>query len=70
MRRATLIRRIAVAAHNADRDFRCERQGRAHELWRCGETLVTIPRHREIARFTAEAVMRQLEAELGRRWWR
>jgi mRNA interferase HicA len=45
------------------------RQGGQHEVWRCGETLVVIPRHREINELTAGSIRRHLEAELGKAWW-
>lgn len=44
--------------------------GAKHDLWICGATKVTIPRHREINDYTAEAIMKLLEAELGATWWR
>jgi hypothetical protein len=31
---------------------------------------VAIPRHREIPELTAVAILRELEMELGRDWWR
>ena len=46
------------------------RQGGRHEGWHCGGTKVTIPRHREINEFTALAIFRTLEGELGRAWWK
>jgi hypothetical protein len=46
------------------------RQGGRHEVWQCGKTKITIPRHREINQLTAEAIFRDLERDLGRGWWR
>lgn len=34
------------------------REGKQHEVWRCGATLVTIPRHREINEYTPKASSR------------
>jgi len=46
------------------------RQGGRHEVWQCGRTKVTIPRHREINEITAQGIFTTLEAELGRGWWK
>jgi hypothetical protein len=45
-------------------------QGGRHEVWQCGNTKVTIPRHREINEITVRAILKILEAELGPGWWR
>lgn len=50
--------------------MRVVRQGGRHEVWLCGRTKVTIPRHREINEITAQAIFKTLEAELGHAWWR
>ena len=39
------------------------RKGAKHEVWRLGNTTLTIPRHREIARFTAEGLIKDAEEE-------
>lgn len=70
MKRADAIRRIRRAAKAAGRSFLIHREGTNHEIWICGGTMVPIPRHREISEFTAEGIFRDLEAELGRAWWR
>jgi hypothetical protein len=36
----------------------------------CRRTGVAIPRHREIPELTARAILRELETELGKDWWR
>jgi hypothetical protein len=46
-----------------------ERTGK-HEVWRCGSTVVSIPRHREISEWTAMQIFKDLETELGEKWWR
>lgn len=45
-------------------------RGQTPRLWRCGSTKVTIPRHREINEYTAEAILKDLEGELDEGWWR
>jgi hypothetical protein len=64
------MRRIARSAREAGIEWARERQGSRHEVWRCGSTRVIIPRHREINELTAGALLRALEPELGRGWWR
>jgi hypothetical protein len=39
-------------------------------IYRCGSQLVTVPRHREINEMTAIGIMADLEAELGKGWWK
>lgn len=46
------------------------RSGGAHDIWECDAFQVSIPRHREINEWTAEAIMRALEGKLGEGWWR
>jgi hypothetical protein len=46
------------------------RQGKNHEVWQCGTTKLTIPRHAEINEYTAEGIMKDIEDELGEGWWR
>jgi hypothetical protein len=46
------------------------REGGRHEIWQCGSTRISIPRHREINERTVEGICKDLEEELGARWWR
>ena len=70
MNRAEIIRRVRKAAKASGGGFEILREGRDHEVWICGQTKVAIPRHREVSKFTAEGIFRDLEAELGDGWWR
>ena len=45
-------------------------QGARHEKWLVGETRITIPRHREINELTVRSILKHLEAEFGKEWWR
>jgi mRNA interferase HicA len=65
-----LKRRIQSADQARRVAWRLVRQGGRHEVWQCGSTKVTIPRHREINEITARAILKTLEAELGLGWWR
>jgi len=47
-----------------------ERQGKRHEIWRCGSTTFPVPRHREINELTAVGILKDLEGELGKDWWK
>ncbi|HXC77456.1 MAG TPA: hypothetical protein VNU19_10425 [Candidatus Acidoferrum sp.] len=70
MKQSELKKRIQRAAAAQGKAWRLVRQGGRHEVWQCGVTKVTIPRHREINELTAGAMFRALEDELGRGWWR
>lgn len=70
MKRQALVKKIKEAAKEADREWSLVRQGANHEFWRCGNTKVAIPRHREIAEGTAEDIQKQLNPELGEDWWK
>ena len=70
MKQSELKERIQRAATAQSKAWRLVRQGGRHEVWQCGVTKVTIPRHREINELTAGAIFRALEDELGRGWWR
>jgi hypothetical protein len=70
MKRTALIKEIRKASKAADVEFEIERQGKEHELWRCGAVRVPIPRHSEIGPKMAFEIRRQCEPELGKDWWR
>lgn len=70
MKRQHLVGRVTEAARAAGRTWALVRQGRCHEWWRCGSTAVAIPRHREIPELTALAIFKELQAELGKDWWK
>jgi hypothetical protein len=70
MKRGALIQRIRTAA--AAQRVRCLliREGSRHEFWEVGGVRISIPRHRDINQWTAEAIMRDLDEVLGEDWWR
>ena len=70
MRRGELLRRIGRRARAENVVWQLKREGRQHEIWQCGTTQVSVPRHREVNTYTAEAIMKDLESELGKDWWR
>jgi hypothetical protein len=70
VKRSDLVRRVRTAAREASLDWELLRTGREHDVWICGRTKIAIPRHREINPYTAEAIFKDLEAELGEDWWR
>jgi len=41
------------------------RQGGGHELWTNGEHTVAVPRHREIAEYTARVILRKARMNPG-----
>ena len=70
VKRIELIRQIGRTAQLRGIEWRLQRRGRRHDIWKCGETKVSIPRHNEINEVTAEAIMKSVSAELGDGWWR
>jgi len=70
MKRRDLLRSIATRASARGIPWRLLRQGADHEIWRCGAVSVTVPRHRQVDGNTSRQIMRWLESELGKDWWR
>ena len=70
MKRRALIHRIQAAAAAQGVPCVLIRQGSRHEFWDIGGVRVSVPRHRDINEWTAEAIMRDLEPVLGDGWWR
>lgn len=70
MKYKDLIRKIRDASGGAELDFDMKRQKGSHQMWICGSTSVTIPKHNEVNELTAESICKTLEAELGENWWR
>jgi mRNA interferase HicA len=66
----TFIRKINKVACQSDLKLELVREGGKHTIYRCGSQLVTVPRHREINEMTAIGIMADLEAELGKGWWK
>jgi len=65
-----ILRRIAAEARRQHVEWVIAREGANHTVYRLGSTLIPIPRHSEIGPGLTEAIYKQAEAELGRRWWR
>jgi hypothetical protein len=70
VKRRTLLKRISAAAAEADIAFDLVREGGEHSVYQCGAERFTVPRHAEVNEITAQAIMRHLESELGKGWWR
>jgi len=70
MKRRLLIKRIRTTATSRGVSCIRIREGSRHEFWAVGGLRVSIPRHRDINEWTAEAIMRDLEPILGEDWWR
>lgn len=69
MKRSELETRIRRAAKQAG--VPCEfYELTRHRGVRVGAVATTIPRHAEIPDRLAEVIFKQLQAELGDRWWR
>jgi hypothetical protein len=70
MKRRALIQRIRTAAAANGVSCLLIRQGSRHEFWDVGGIRLSMPRHRVINEWTAEAIMRDLESVFGEGWWR
>lgn len=70
MKRRALLKRIAMAASEADMKLDLVREGGEHSVYQCGAKRFTVPRHTEINELTALGILRHLESELGSGWWR
>jgi mRNA interferase HicA len=70
VKRVDLIKKVTVAAREAGKDFTLVREGGSHSIFRCGRQNVVVPRHLEINELTARRIMRDLDDELGRDWWK
>ncbi|MBO0808959.1 MAG: hypothetical protein J2P32_11750 [Actinobacteria bacterium] len=69
MRRTELIRKIRREARRQGVMVKTEEGGGHSILW-LGSTKIPIPRHAEISPRTAEDILHECEAELGKGWWR
>lgn len=69
MKRRDLLQAIGQAARAHGREWTLRRRGAEHEIWALDGREIAIPRYREIREITARAILRQLEAEFGKRWW-
>lgn len=58
------MKAIRRSAKSAGMELEFVRQGREHEVWRVGSTLLSIPRHREISPGVTRQVLKDLDAEL------
>lgn len=69
MKRAAVLKRIRKAAKQADVDY-VETEGSNHTRLQVGAVRTTVGRHSEIVDLMAETIFKQLEPELGERWWK
>lgn len=70
VRRRALLRRIADAATINGLVLEQVREGANHTIFAVGDFQFSVPRHREINEYTAQAIMKDLADQLGKDWWR
>ncbi|MEZ0089985.1 type II toxin-antitoxin system HicA family toxin [Streptacidiphilus sp. EB129] len=71
MKYKDLIRKIREACAAVEIDFELKRQRGSHTMWTCGTKPVTIPgAGGEVNELTALGICKDLESELGEKWWR
>ena len=51
-------------------EFGLVREGGEHSVYECGSERFTVPRQVEVNEITAQAILRHLESEFGKGWWR
>jgi hypothetical protein len=70
MKRRDLLSKISRAAKAAGIEWVLVVEGSEHSIYQVGSQKVSVPRHREINQYTAEGILKDTEAELGKGWWR
>jgi hypothetical protein len=70
VKRRHLEQMIAGKAAEMALDWSFLRAGGAHDLFTLDGLRIIIPRHTEIAKGTAEKLLKDTELKLGERWWR
>ncbi|TLP79946.1 type II toxin-antitoxin system HicA family toxin [Nesterenkonia sphaerica] len=66
-----LVRRLQKAAKAQGVTFeQADRRGGRHDIYKLDGQVIPIPRHTEINEMTAEAIYKQAEVKLGKRWWK
>lgn len=70
MKTRELVREVREAAKAAGKSFDLVRTTGPHDVYRCGATTVAVPRHKEIGPKMAFEIRKELEPELGERWWK
>lgn len=66
MRRTDLIRTIRQQAKGAGLSMELIREGKEHEVWQVGDTLLPIPRHREVSPGVTRKLLKAVEKEVSR----
>ncbi|GEE01864.1 hypothetical protein nbrc107696_23100 [Gordonia spumicola] len=66
-----MIRKIARAAAREGLDWRLDREGGKHSIYKLDGLSIPIGRHKgEIGARYAEMIYRECEVKLGKGWWR
>ncbi len=69
-KRRDLIKQITDAAKALGILFEIDREGSKHTIYTLGGLRITIPRHAEINKMTALAILKQAAEILGEGWWK
>ena len=70
MNKKLLIKKIISRAKALDVLPVIRKEGSKHEVLIVGKVKVMVPRHQEISEGTTRSIMKALESELGKDWWR
>lgn len=70
MKRRELVKRIRAEAKAQGVEWSFTREGGRHEVYSLDGLVIPVPRHAEINEITAQGIMKECEAKLGKGWWR
>lgn len=65
-----IVKRIRREAFRQGVGFVLVREGANHTVYRLGDVMIPIPRHRDIGERLTEQIYRECQDVLGRGWWR
>lgn len=70
VKRRQLLKQIREAARSRQLALDELREGAQHSIFQVGDFSFAVPRHTEINEHTAQGIMKNLEDQLGKDWWR
>jgi hypothetical protein len=65
-----IVKRISREAKRQNVLFSFVREGANHEIYKLGDVIIPIPRHREVNEMTTEGIYKECQDQLGKGWWR
>lgn len=59
MKQRALIKKLRSVAKEQGREFAFQRRGGKHDIYRLGDQIIVVPRHRELNERTAQKILDQ-----------